>query len=59
MKVTMVACMAGPAGVARQGTVLELPEQQAKELIEGRYARQFDAKRDSKNQRGFQVEESK
>lgn len=54
MKVTMVACMAGPNGVAKPGTVLDVPADKAKELLDGRYAREYDAERDRKNQQGLQ-----
>lgn len=54
MKVTMTATMAGPSGVARPGTVLDVPEQRAKELVEGHFARPYDAERDRKAQTGLQ-----
>lgn len=54
MKITMTATMAGPAGNARPGTVLDMPEAKAKELMDGHFAREYDATRDDKNQRGLQ-----
>jgi len=48
MKVTLLSCLAGPDGVARPNTVLNVPEALAKEWIDKRSARKFDAKRDEK-----------
>jgi len=53
MKVTMQKIAAGPQGVARRGTVLDVPEKEGNELIEKQIARQFDAKRDAKATRGW------
>ncbi len=53
MKVTMVTLAAGPQGIAKPGTVLDVNEAKAKELIEGNFARQYDPDRDRKNQQGF------
>ena len=53
MKVTMQKIAAGPQGVARRGTVLDVPEAEGKELIDRQIARAFDAKRDAKNVRGW------
>lgn len=48
MKLTMLTCAAGPEGVARPGTVLEMPEKVAKEWIDQRFARDYDKERDRK-----------
>jgi len=48
VKITLTTCLAGPQGVGRPGTVLNLPEDQAKELIQQRSAREFDSLRDRK-----------
>lgn len=53
VKVTMTTCAAGPQGIARPGTVLDLPDQRAKEMIDGHFARDYDAGKDAKNPRGF------
>ena len=53
VKVTMTATLAGPEGNARPGTVLELPEQDAKEMIANQKARQYDPARDKKNPQGL------
>jgi hypothetical protein len=48
MKVTMTTLMAGPDGVAGRGTVLDLPQDQAEQLIRSRQARPYDRERDKK-----------
>lgn len=53
MKVTMTKIAAGPCGVARTGTVLDVKEGEGKELVEGQFARAFDAQRDAKAKRGW------
>lgn len=53
MKVTLTTCWAGPMGVARPGTVLNVPEDKAQELVQSRQARQYDEKRDRKAPVGF------
>lgn len=53
MKVTMVTCMAGPDGVARQGTVLDVPETTAKEWIDGRFAVAYDKELHKRNPHGL------
>ncbi len=53
MKVTLVGTMAGPEGNARPGTVLDLPDQQAKEMLNQRAAREYDHTRDAKAPRGL------
>ena len=53
MKVTMQKIAAGPGGVARVGTVLDVPEKEGQDLIEKQIARAFDAKRDAKATRGW------
>lgn len=52
MKVVHQTIAAGPEGIVKPGMVLDLPEAEAKERIEGRYARPFDRERDSKAQYG-------
>lgn len=53
MKVTMTKIAAGPCGVARCGTVLDVKEADGKELVDGQFARPFDAQRDAKAKRGW------
>lgn len=53
VKVTMQTIMAGPDGVAKPGTVLDVPQQFGDQLLAGRYARPFDKDRDSKSPRGL------
>lgn len=53
MKVTLNGIWAGPDGVARPGTVLDLPQQRADELLKARMARMFDRERDEKSPRGL------
>ena len=53
MKVTMQKIAAGPGGVARPGTVLDVSEAEGKQLIEKQFARSYDAQRDSKRPRGW------
>jgi hypothetical protein len=53
MKVTMCKIAAGPQGVARRGTVLDVPEKEGQDLIEKQIARQYDAKRDEKAVKGW------
>jgi hypothetical protein len=48
VKITMLTCAAGPDGVARRGTVLDVPQQEAEEMIKGLYARNYDKERDAK-----------
>jgi hypothetical protein len=54
MKVTMQTIMAGPKGVARPGTVIDVPQAQAEELIAGRFARAFDRQLDLKAKVGLE-----
>lgn len=54
MKVTLVTCAAGPQGVARPGTVLDLPQTAAEQLINGRFARPYNRERDRKAPSGYQ-----
>lgn len=54
VKVTMTATMAGPQGVAKPGTVLDVNEQRAKELVDGHYARTYEEQRDARNPHGLQ-----
>jgi hypothetical protein len=53
MKVTLTGIWAGPEGVARPGTVLDLPQAKADELLKVRAARIFDKDRDAKALRGL------
>ena len=53
MKITMLCVSAGPNGIAPVGRVVDLPAAEAKEWIDGRYARPFDAEQDSKRSVGF------
>lgn len=53
MKITLTTTMAGPDGVARAGTVLDLPQAQADDLITRRSARAFDKERDERAPRGI------
>ncbi len=53
MKVTMQKLAAGPQGIARKGTVLEVKEDVGKDLIERQIARAYDAQRDAKNRKGW------
>jgi hypothetical protein len=54
MEVTMLTTYAGPDGVAHPGTVIDIPAEQAKELIGGKFARKVDPKKDEKARRGLQ-----
>ena len=53
MKVTTTKLMAGPNGVARVGTVLDLPADQAESMLKSRIVRPFDKERDKKAKVGF------
>lgn len=53
MKVTMTKIAAGPGGVARPGTVLDVKEEEGKSLISQLAARPFDPQRDAKAKRGW------
>ena len=53
MKVTMTKIAAGPQGVARPGTVLELKDEEGREFISGMSARAYDPQRDAKAKRGW------
>jgi hypothetical protein len=50
----MQTILAGPKGVARPGTVIDVPQAQAEELIAGRFARAFDKQLDSKAKVGLE-----
>ena len=54
MKITLQTLAAGPQGVARPGTVLDLPQQQAEEMISQRSARPYDKDRDHKARHGYE-----
>ena len=53
MKITMLTRMCGPTGTAQPGTVLEMPQPQADEMIRERFARPYDGERDKKNPKGL------
>ena len=59
MKITMTATAAGPQGVARPNTVLDLPEAEAKQMVAQKWARPFDQSRDARAARGFQKKSDK
>ena len=48
VKVTMLTTKCGPQGNAFPGTVLNMDEKEAKEHIDGRFVRPFDAELDKK-----------
>ena len=54
VKITLQTLAAGPQGVARPGTVLDLPQQQAEEMISQRSARPYDKDRDHKAKHGYE-----
>lgn len=47
MKITMLATMAGPQGVALRGRVVDLPDDQAKMIVGSGAARPFNKEQDS------------
>lgn len=53
VKVTLVQTLAGPEGCAKPGTVLDVPQNKADELLKARAARPFDRDRDDKAPRGL------
>lgn len=53
VKVTLVQTLAGPDGCAKPGTVLDVSQQKADELLKARAARMFDRQRDEKAPRGL------
>jgi hypothetical protein len=53
MKVTMQKIAAGPQGVARRGTVLDVPEKEGQDLIDRQIARAYDSKRDVRAIKGW------
>lgn len=55
MKITLQTIAAGPQGIARPGTVLDLPTEQAEQLISDRQARPYDKDRDAKAKQGFEA----
>ena len=57
VKVTMNTLLACPQGVARPGTVLDLPEAKAAELKAGNFARDYKPDKDAKNPHGMQQAE--
>jgi hypothetical protein len=59
VKITLSGVYAGPDGTAVAGTVLDLPEQKAREMLEAQAARPYDAKRDAKKPMGLQTPEQK
>lgn len=48
MKVTLMTQLAGPHGTAKPGTVLDMPTEQAEQMLKVRAARVFDKERDGK-----------
>lgn len=53
MKVTLNTIFAGPDGTARPGTVLDVSQAVADELLKTRCARPFDRERDANAPRGL------
>lgn len=53
MKVTLTTLACGPQGVAKPGTVLDVPQEQAERMIADRMARPHDKDRDAKAPHGF------
>ena len=53
VKVTLTTLAAGPSGVARPGTVLDMPSERAEKLIANGNARAHDKERDAKAPHGF------
>lgn len=53
MKVTTLTTRASAEGVAQKGTVLEMPEKQAREEIAEHFVREYDPKADAKKPRGL------
>lgn len=54
MKITLRTIWAGPMGVARPGTVLDVPTEQAEQLFKQRSARPYDKEKDEKAPHGYQ-----
>lgn len=46
MKITMITTLCGPEGSAFPGTVLEMEEKKAAEMIREHYARPYDKEKD-------------
>ena len=53
MKITLQTISAGPMGVARAGTVLDVSPEQAEQLIKERCARPYDRERDEQAPHGY------
>lgn len=53
VKITLMTTMAGPDGIARAGTVLDVPQAKADELLKSRAARVYDKSRDERAPRGL------
>jgi len=55
MKITMQTMAAGPLGVAKPGSVIDVPQQEAEQMMAGKFARPFDKDRDRKAKLGWDV----
>ena len=55
MKVTLQTLACRPMGVAKPGTVLDMPPEEAERLIANRCARVYDKERDAKAKHGYDV----
>ena len=55
MKIVLQTLSAGPCGVAQPGTVLDLPSEQAEQMITSRMARPYDRERDAKSPVGYRT----
>ena len=53
MKVVLTGVAACPQGVAKPGTVMEMREEDAKDLIARHHAREYNAERDRKSPHGY------
>ena len=53
MRVALTTIAAGPEGVAKPGTIMDLPESVAKQWIDSRFARPLDRESDKKAPVGF------
>lgn len=53
MKIVLTGTMCGPKGNGYRGTVLELPDEEAKQLIRDRSARPYDHAKDSRAPHGL------
>ena len=55
VKVTLTTLACGPRGVAKPGYVLDVPSEQAEQMITDRVARPHDKERDKHAKIGFQA----